>query len=227
MAGTENNLIRIPLVAARDLVIVVIRDRMRAEGLVLKWLHQGRVRWWYAHVDGLPGYHITPGQPPVPPQSLVPRTLEEEVRNLWSSPARILVDWQNGIVRKATHYGADGRTPKRDITVFGIDVAKEDIEAQLALLCGVVQGMMGAGAAVTEPQAPEALEAPIEEEEEEEKPTKLTLDSWLPEAIRDNPRNECEDLDDYFQRLANLPKAKWKASSIETTYYKHRREGRG
>src|SRR5262249_42893998 len=136
MAGTDDNPTPITLIslsAARDLVVETLLSAPWAELQIIKWLHLRRVRWQYKLVVGQPA----PG-----------RTLEQEAKDLWAQPTRVLVDWQGGCAHRVTVYRKDKAgclKPARRVTVIGILVVREDIERQLVQMPGTLVGSVAAG----------------------------------------------------------------------------------
>jgi hypothetical protein len=104
-------------------VTETLLSKRYAEAQILKWLHDGLIRWQYERVFGIRGPD---------------RTLKQEAEKLWSH--RTVADFEESLARKVTCYHADRRTPLRYINVVGIRVAREDIERQLAQIPRVQLG---------------------------------------------------------------------------------------
>jgi hypothetical protein len=115
----------ITLAAARVLATETLLSKRYAEAQILKWLHDGLIRWQYERVFGIQGPN---------------RTLAQEAEGLWSY--KTVMDFEEGLARKVTCYRADRRTPVRHIDVIGIRVAREDIEHQLAQIPRVQLGIV-------------------------------------------------------------------------------------
>ena len=105
----------ISLQEAWDTVIAVMLTRAYVGPQIVKWLWQKRVRWTFVKVFG------------------VPRTgwsLDQEAGALWDhSPHKVLVDYEQSSAHKPVIFSSGG---KGYITVIGVRVAREDIEAALA-----------------------------------------------------------------------------------------------
>jgi hypothetical protein len=115
MAETVDKVTWISLQAAREIVTVVMLTRSYAGPQIVKWLWQKRVRWTFVKVFG------------------VPRTgwsLDQEARALWDHhPHKVPVDYEQSSAHKPVIFPSGG---KGHITIIGVRVAKEDIEAALA-----------------------------------------------------------------------------------------------
>jgi len=183
----------ISLLATRDLVVETLLSPQWAGLQIIKWLHLRRVRWQHEMVVGQPG----PG-----------RTLEQEAKDLWAQPTRVLVDWQGGCAHRVTVYRKDKAgclTPVRRVTVIGIRIVREDIERQLAQMPRALLGSVAAGNRPRPPGDPPRKQLA----------SKATLKGWLPDAIKLFPRPKGEkDYAGYLLKHADPPR-QWKKHYVQ------------
>jgi hypothetical protein len=115
MAGTADNITWISLQEARNIVIAVMLTQAYAIPTISKWIAQKRVRYIWMEVFGVPRMGWS---------------LDQEARAVWDErPHRVLLDYKQSSAHKPVHYPNGW---KGYITIIGIRVAREDIEAALA-----------------------------------------------------------------------------------------------
>jgi hypothetical protein len=197
MAGTNDNPTPISLIslsAARDLVVETLLSRPWAEQLIIKWLHSRPVRWQYRMVKGQPA---------------PARTLEQEAKDLWAQPTRVLVEWREGYACRVTVYRKDkaGRLkPLRRVTVIGILIVREDIERELAQMPVTLAGNAAAANQLRPPEGPQSSsEKPQLEPAKKWRPDEAL--KWLAHTMRCNSQGQGESKNAWARRLYNHMKA--------------------
>jgi hypothetical protein len=97
----------ISLLAAHDLVTKLLLSVSYAWPQLLKWLQQGKLRWTYMGVYGVPRQG---------------RTLRQEASLLWQNPLRLTVSRTESLALKPSRVDSSGRVVCQ-ITVIGIRIS--------------------------------------------------------------------------------------------------------